>query len=464
MLYDIVIQNGTIIDPKTEIQTVGNIGMKDGKIAVVSREKLKGKEVIDARNKIVCPGFVDIHAHLGFPLYPVWLSAKQGITTSLSGNCGVVTLGMPIKDSLDLMEQKGYPINFATLVGHSWTLREMVGIKDPHAEATAKQVAEMVKIAEQALEEGAFGISLGLEYAPGATPAEYMPLMELTAKYDKLAPIHIRTDALDFANGLSEAIAISEKTGVRVQISHLAYQFGVHSDVTQMALCMIDHAVEKKLPILCDSGIYEAFATYVKSAVFDDGWHERYGCEIGDLMISTGKYVGQRATPEIIEYIKKYEPGTVGTAFVGVLPDLNLAIKQPYTMISTDAGLSDKPGNGHPQDAGTFPRVFQKLVREQGVLTMMEAIYKSSYLPAKQMGIADTKGWIGTGADADIVVFDPKTIRDNADYVGIGQPDASPAGIEYVIVNGVTIVEEGRALEDRLPGKILRQANKVWSL
>ena len=95
---------------------------------------------------------------------------------------------------------------------------------------------------------------------------------------------------------------------------------------------------------------------------------------------------------------------------------------------------------------------------------MMEAVKKSTWMPAVQMGISDSKGWIGTGADADIVVFDPRTIRDNADYVGIGRPDAAPTGVEYVIVNGVTIVAEEKALEDRLPGKILRQPNKVWTM
>lgn len=463
MRHDIVINNGTIVEPKTELQTVANIGIKDGKISIISREKMEGEEVIDARGKIVCPGFIDIHSHLNFPLFPAWMSAKQGITTVLSGNCGI-TRQVPIKDYLDAIEKQGYPINFATLIGHSWILREMVGLKDPYDAATPEQTAEMVKIAEQALEDGAFGVSLGLEYSPGANTDEYMPLVELAAKYGKLVPIHIRTDALDFAVGLREAIAMMEKTGARVHISHLAYQFGVHPEVTEMALVMISNAVKKGLPLFCDSGIYEAFATFVQSAVFDKGWHERYGCKLEDLMISSGKYVGQRATPEIYDYVRTQETETVGTAFVGVLPDLALAIKQPFTMISTDAGIVDEPGSGHPQDAGTYPRVFQKLVREQGVLTMMEAVKKSTWMPAVQMGISDIKGWLGTGADADIVVFDPRIIRDNADYVGIGRPDAEPTGVEYVIVNGVIIVAEEKAREDRLPGKVLRQPNKLWSL
>jgi len=228
---------------------------------------------------------------------------------------------------------------------------------------------------------------------------------------------------------------------------------------------MISNAIKKGMPLMCDSGMYEAFATFVQSAVFDEGWNRRYNCSLSDLMISSGKYVGQRCTQEIYDYVRNEpsESETVGTAFVGVLPDVSLAIKQPYTMISTDAGLSDQPGSGHPQDAGTFPKAFQKLVREQGVLTMMEAVRKSTWLPAQRIGL-ENKGFIATGADADLVVFDPRTIADNAEYVGIGRPDAQPTGIEYVIVNGVTIIADSVALENRLPGKILRKRNTRWSL
>ena len=462
-MYDIAINNGTIVEPKTKLMTVGNIGIKDGIIQAVTREKIDADKSIDATDKIVCPGFVDIHSHINFPLTPAWMSVKQGITTALSGNCGL-TPQTPIKDYLDKIEKGGYPLNFATLVGHSWRLREMAGLNDPYDTANPDQVKKMVEIAEEALEQGAFGISLGLEYSPGANKEEYLPLVALAAKYDKLVPIHIRTDALDFAVGLREAIAMMEKTGARVHISHLAYSFGVHPEVTEMAFVMIRNAIKKGLPLLCDSGVYEAFATYVQSAVFDEGWHERYGVQLSDLMISSGKYTGERCTPEIYDYVRNQETDTVGTAFTGVWPDLVMAIQQPFTMISTDAGLVDAPGEGHPQDSGTYPKVFEKLVREEGALTMMEAVYKSTYMPAMQMGIADKKGFIATGADADIVVFDPRTIKSNSDYVGLGQPDAAPTGVEYVIVNGVAVVEESEAKEDRLPGQVLRQTNKPWSI
>jgi N-acyl-D-amino-acid deacylase len=130
-MYELVINHGTLIDPKTEVQTVGNIGISKGRIAIITREEITGAETIDAKDLIVSPGFVDIHSHLNYPLYPAWCSVRQGITTCLSGNCGI-SPHMPIAKYLDLMEFNGYPLNFATLVGHSWTLRELVGITDSY--------------------------------------------------------------------------------------------------------------------------------------------------------------------------------------------------------------------------------------------------------------------------------------------------------------------------------------------
>ncbi|MDR3225174.1 MAG: amidohydrolase family protein [Clostridiales Family XIII bacterium] len=462
-MYETVIKNGIIMDPKRRLKTVGNIGIQNGLLAAVTREEISGNTVIDAANRIVCPGFVDIHSHLNYPHSAAWLSVCQGITTCLTGNCGM-NAESSIDKFLNNIEERGYPLNIATLIGHSFMLRSQVGIDDPYATATPEQRGEMVKLAEQALEEGALGVSLGLEYAPGTDEEEFLSLARVAAKYDKLVTIHTRAGAFDFATGLDEAIQIAEKTGARVQISHLAYQFGVHKDVMPMALVMIENAIGRGLPILCDSGVYAAFATFIQSSVFDPGWEKQYDVALDHLMVSSGKYIGQRATQEMIDEIRATETDTVGTAFVGVFPDLIRALQTPFTMIATDAGLVEKEGEGHPQDSGTFPSVFGDLVREQGALSLMDAVYKSTYMPALQMGIADRKGWIGEGADADLVIFDPATIQSKSDYVGIGKPDALPVGIEYVFVNGVAVVEDSVAKKDRLPGKTLREKNKPWRL
>ncbi len=461
-MYDLVIENGILMDPKTEMRTIGNIGIQNGQIKVINREKLQGHQTVDASDKIVCPGFIDIHSHLHFPLHSTWCSVRQGITTVLSGNCGVSN-HMPIGGFLDALEQNGYPINFATLVGHSWKLRELVGLTDPYQAADSTQIKQMVKFAQQALEEGAFGISLGLEYAPGSSREEILALAKLTARYGKLMPVHTRTDALNFAVGLREVIEIMEQTGVRMHISHLAYQYALHPEVASMAISMIDSARADGLPLSCDSGVYEAFATFVQSSVFDEGWEKRYHCQLSDLMISSGKYAGYRCTKEIYESVRTSEKETVGTAFVGIIPDMIKLLKKPYVMVSTDAGLVDQPGMGHPQDAGTYPRLLGTYVRDHGHLTMMEAIKKSTWLPAQQLGLPQ-KGYLATGADADLVVFDPNIIADKAEYVGIGKPDEPPAGIDRVIVNGQQVVIGGVAQEGCLPGKILRKENILWSM
>ncbi|MDO4552572.1 MAG: amidohydrolase family protein [Bacillota bacterium] len=461
--YDVVISGGTLIDPKSRRRTVGSVGIRNGKIAAVNRTEMEGTEVFDASGLVVCPGFVDIHSHLHKPLHGVWCALRQGITTVLSGNCGILNY-MPLGKFLDELEREGYPLNFGTLVGHSWKLREMAGLTDPYRAADSSQRAEMLRLAEEALEEGAFGISLGLEYAPGADRQELLPLVKLAAKYDKLVPVHARTDALDFAPGLREIIELMEETGARLHISHLAYQYSLYPDVGAMALSMIDAARARGLPLFCDSGVYEAFATLIQSAVFDPGWYKRYNCRLSDLMVCSGKYLGRRCTEEIYEYVRTRETETVGTAFVGLVPDMIAFLKKDYVMVSTDSGLVDQPGMGHPQDAGTYPRLFGKVVREYGQLSLMDAIVKCTWLPACQMGIEESKGWLGAGADADLVVFDPASIEDKADYVGLGRPDAPPAGIRRVLVNGQVMVKDGETLEDRRPGRILRKPNRLWAL
>ena len=294
----------------------------------------------------------------------------------------------------------------------------------------------MVRLAEIALSEGALGVSLGLEYAPGTTLEEVLPLAHLAAGYDKLMPIHTRTDAFDFAKGVHEAIKIMELTGVRVQISHFAYQYAMRG-VMRYALHMVEEARAKGLPLFCDTGAYEAYATFIGSPVFAPGWEERSGCTLHDLMVSSGKYAGMHCTPEILAEIQETAPTTIGTAFVCNHSEVILALQQPYCMISTDGGISlaRAPRENHPEGAGTYPRILGRFVREENALPLLDAITKASWLPAQQLGLGN-KGWLGEGADADIVVFDPNTIIDNAEYVGLGEPDAPPTGIEEVIVNG----------------------------
>ena len=319
----------------------------------------------------------------------------------------------------------------------------------------------MVEYAEQALDEGAFGISMGLEYIPNVTRDELFAIASVAAKYGKLVPIHTRLDAYRSAEGLKEVFDIAQITGAKVNISHLGYQCG-YGQIEQ-SLLMIDQMWEKGYKIWFDTGAYEATGNYLGSQIFAPGWTQRYGVKIDALMISSGPYIGQRCTENLFNELKSRAPETLVTAFIGKYHEFIRAFQHPYAVVSTDGGLGAKPGEGHPQDVGTFPKVIGRFARELNVLSLMDAIRKSTILPAEIIGL-NNKGWLGTGADADLVIFDPDRIIDRAEYAGMGQCDAPCEGIEYVLVNGVSVLEGGKINKGIKPGNVIKQENKLWSI
>lgn len=456
--YDYVIENGTVIDPKSELRTIANVGIKDEKVGIITRTELKAKSRIDASGKIVCPGFIDPHCHVDGYLYNGQCYAKMGVTTAITGNCGFGPY--PIKDFIDTMNTEGFPINHGALIGHSFDMRKMVGLEDPYKTATQKEIDEMVRIASEAMEQGALGISLGLEYAPATTKQEIYALAKLAAKYDKVMPIHSRSDSWGSVKALREMVKIQEDTGVRIIVSHLTYQNGM--GMMKESLPIIEKAYRQGYKIAVDSGAYHAFATYIGSEVFCEGWLEKYDCIYEDVLVSSGPHLGKRLNEALYKELLATDPKTLCTAFVGKEYEVIEAMQQPYVMVSTDGAVgSHQPGTGHPQDAGTYPKVFGRFVRELDALSMMEAIKKCTIMPAEFFGI-ENKGWLGAGADADILVFNPKTIIDKAEYSGIGIPDTAPEGIDWVFVNGTPVIKDGCLDEKAMPGKAISQENKIW--
>ena len=456
--FDYVIENGNVIDPKSHLRTIANIGIKGDKIGIVTRENLLSDIKIDAKNKIVCPGFIDPHCHIDGYLYNAQCYVKMGVTTAITGNCGFGPY--PIKAFLDKIDSRGFPINHGTLIGHSFDLRKMVGLGNSTMAPTENEIAKMVEIAQESLEEGALGISLGLEYAPGSTQKEIYALARLAAKYDKVMPVHSRSDGWGSLAALQEIVSIQQETGVRVLISHLTYQNGM--GMMKESLSIIEKAYEQGFEIYADSGAYDAFATFIGSEVFCKGWREKYQCQYEDVMVSSGQHMGKRLNEALFHELVENDPKTLCTAFVGCPHEVVEALQQPYVMVSSDGAVgSHQPGTGHPQDAGTYPKVFRKFVRQMNALTMMEAVAKCTIIPAKFFKL-ENKGWIGTGADADIVVFDPNSITDTSDYAGMGIPDASPEGIEWVFVNGCPVVKNSELDENAMPGRAVRQKNKIW--
>jgi len=454
MKYDVVIKNGTIIDPKRRKSTVAHIGILNGKISTITREEIKGNTELDVRGKIVCPGIIDIHAHVEGNLDCAKVLAAMGVTTVYNGNCGM----SPENINEFYKKYDSFLINQIEQIGHT-TLREQVGIINRYKSSSDEEIEKMKSILEEEFNFGVSGLSFGLEYVPGSSWKEVLELAKVAAKYGKLVSIHTRSDCYGGLSTLREAIDISRKTGAAVNISHLIYQFGM--GMATEALHMIDQALSEGLDISVDSGLYSGFATSIGSAVFDEGCVEKWGCDYNSLIAGTGKYRGQRLTKEMYEELRSDYPDDTGIGMVGEEYEVFEILEKPYLMVSTDAGtLYDNGAPGHPQDAGTYPKFFKNMVREQHRITLIDAISRCTYMPAKRLGLSN-KGFIGIGADADLLIFDAKIIEDKADYPCFGATDTRPEGIEYVFVNGVMTVK-GKEVLDVSAGKTIKDKCSLW--
>lgn len=449
-MFDITIKNGTVIDTIHLTKSILNIGIQEGKIQYIGNNNIVGIYDIDGTNKIISPGFIDVHGHIDGYDYAGELATCQGITTTIGGNCGLSPIDM--KEFFLGQEANGFYINQAELIGHSFSLRKKVGITDNYQKASDDQIRQMEELTEQALIEGACGISFGLDYSPGASLKEITALARICAKYNKIMAIHTRLFTEYDLYSLYEVLSIAKETGVKILFSHFIYQYG--NGAMEAALETIERAMEQGFDIHIDSGMYTDWATFISTETFSEQTIKDNGYVLGDMIVATGKYIGQCLTKELYTLLRQDYPWESVICFNGREKDIYLALEKKYAMPSTDIGQYSR-GEGHPQIAGTFPKYLIEMVRNKKILTIEEAIRKATILPATVFGLKG-KGVIEVGADADIVVFDFDKLEDLATFPHLGKPDAKPKGIEFVIINGKLVVKMGQFTEEKA-GHIIKE-------
>ena len=455
-MFNLVINNGQVIDPFNKISSKLNIGIFDGKIACFSKERLTGETEINAENLVVAPGFVDMHMHEDpynkeYDLFEIFISntmLNMGVTTAVGGNCGIGPKN-PI-EYLDAVDRKGYPLNLAMYAPHE-SLRNAFGDFDKYGPVGKEVIEKMTKLLQQQLNQGCIGFSMGLEYLPGINEEEATELMKVAAKNKKLVAIHQRGDAKQAITSVEEVINYAKTTGAALQISHVSSMCSFGQ--MQETLAIIDDCKRQGLDIGFDSYPYYAFCTFIGSTCFDEGFLGKYNLDDDSyckIQMASGELAGQMCTKQTFAEQRKKDPNALAIAYLLGEDEVNMAIAHSEGIVVSD-GLYNK-GQGHPRGSGTFPRLINEFVKKKRLFTLEDAIGKITYLPAKRMGLLP-KGTLSVGADADITIFDLEKIEDCATYI---EPVKKPLGIEYVIIGGQIALEDGNILNDKL-GKSIRK-------
>jgi len=525
-MCDLLIKNGKIIDGTGSPAFFADISVKDGKIERIEPSlDVDCHQELDASHKIVCPGFIDIHSHTDATIIinsKAESKIRQGITTEVVGNCGMSAAPLTpdflveARDRLAVNSGYGKPgdigkywmtfgeyiqylndlplgINLLPLVGFGTLRSAVMGLKS--SPATQNEMAAMADLLEKSLQEGAAGMSTGLEYIPDSLCQmdELIQLCKVIERNNKLYTSHIRGESHTLFSAIEEAIRTAEVSGCHMEISHLKLGGKFNWGKTDQLFSLLENAVSRGVNLSWDQYPYIAWGTglvdYVPRWAIQDG-HQKMITYLSDNSsrikihreiedaIKTGnhayntapwenvqiamvrsseyKFVEGKRVSEIangldvdpIDFIFDLliaENGSVETlVFCMDEVDIKTIMKHPLTIIASDGrAVADygelHKGYTHPRYYGAFPRILGKYVRDEAVLTLETAIQKMTSMPAKIMGL-DNRGKLVCDMVADITIFDPETVSDMATFEN---PHQYPNGIETVILSGNIIIDQG---------------------
>jgi N-acyl-D-amino-acid deacylase len=528
-MWDLLIQGARVVDGSGAPSFVTDVAVRGDRIAQVGQvEERRARTIIDGTGLVVAPGFIDLHTHSDYTLLVNPLAeskVRQGVTTEVIGNCGtspaplgeegypIVRARMAQQYQVDVtwrtfggylarLAEAGVAVNVVPLVGHG-TLRSAV-MGYAQRPPTASELERMQGLVTDAMDEGAFGLSTGLVYAPGcyAEAGEIVALAKAVARVGGLYASHIRGESDTVLEAAREAIAISEQAGVAVQISHLKTAGYANWEKTPALLELLDRAQAQGLDVTGDMYPYTAGATSLGALLppwvhegglaklltrlrdpavraqirrdiehgLDGWWNPARAAGWSGIQISRAphhrSYQGLRLSE--VAALRQQEPldaaldlllaeeGNAGVVlFMMDEAQVRAILQHGQVMIGSDAGATAPygrlgQGHPHPRAYGTFPRILGTYVRELRLLSLEEAIRRMTGLAAWRLGLRD-RGLIRTGYKADMVLFDAQQVADHATY---DEPHRYPSGIDWVIVNGQIVLHHGERLPV-LPGRVL---------
>jgi N-acyl-D-aspartate/D-glutamate deacylase len=456
-VYDVVLNGGRVMDPETGIDAVRNVGITQGRIMRISPETLAGKRVLDAKGLVVAPGFIDLHQH-GQDAASGRLKAFDGVTTALEMEIGVPSVAE------FLQKKAGHSlINYGTTASHPAARALVFGqpIHDPtivpqsgpatNQPATLQQIDQIEDRLRQELDAGALGIGMGLQYTPGATRFEVIRMFRLAASRHVPVFTHVRSFGLlepgSSIEAISEVIGAAAISGASLHIVHINSSC---NSVGLECVSLVAGARARGLDITTEAYPYIAGMTAINSALFNPGWKEKLGVDYDALQLPD---TGERLTKERFDTLHAASGNLTVLLFTNTQEMVDAVIAEPLVMIASDGA------DGHPRNAGTFSHILARYVRERGSITLMDAIRKMALMPAQRLEkstqAARRKGRLQEGADADVVVFDPKIVGDRATYAAPREPST---GMKYVIVGGTVLIDQGKLVPNAFPGKPLAAA------
>ena len=496
--------------------------------AGVNQYVTRARRIIDAKGRVVAPGFIDTHSHSDMPLVTdgnAQSKIRQGVTTEVIGESGSIApqaTASEVQPWTDfagyfgLLEKQGISVNLISYVGLG-TARELV-VGNDNRPPTADELKRMQDLVTASMQQGAAGVSTGLIYPPNA----YATLDELVALSKPAAALggryasHLRHDGKKLRDGIGEAIAIGEGAKIPVHVFHIKVTGQANFGRMNEVVALVEAAHARGVKLTADIYPYVASSTSLTATlpqwVMDGGsakmverladrrtrarvrrdmedpnaeWDNRYqsaGTWANVQLASIGRTRGVATTDQSPN--RKYEGMRVAEAakaagidpfdfvfdllvetrgsvscvyFIMSEDDVKLALRQPWVGIGSDGSALSiegplRSGVPHPRNFGTFPRVLGKYVRDEQVIPLEEAIRKMTALPAGMLNLPD-RGTIAAGKWADLVIFDPATVRDTATFEN---PFSYPQGIDTVIVNGQVVLDEGTHTGTR-SGKVLRR-------